>query len=99
MAFSEAIKLEVKNKADFTCCWCRERRNKVEVHHIVPQADDGPDTFDNAAPLCGSCHDLYGNNPDLRKEIRSRRDHWYQLCGTPPEAAQMTYEGPRARHA
>ena len=24
--------------------------------------------------------DKYGNNPDLRKEIRNRRDHWYELC-------------------
>lgn len=51
----------------------------MDVHHIIPESDEGPDTEDNAAPLCGSCHDLYGNNPDLQKEIRSRRDHWYNL--------------------
>ena len=82
MPFSEPVKLTVKQKANFTCCWCQERRNKVDVHHIIPQSDEGPDTEENAAPLCGSCHDLYGNNPDLRKEIRSRRDHWYRLCAS-----------------
>ncbi len=80
MSFSESLKLEVKRKAHFTCCWCNVRDNKVDVHHIVPQAEGGPDTEDNAAPLCGSCHDKYGNNPDLRKEIKNRRDHWYELC-------------------
>lgn len=80
MAFSESVKLAVKKKANFTCCWCQDRRNKVDVHHIIPQADGGPDDEDNAAPLCGSCHDLYGNNPDLRKEIRLRRDQWYEIC-------------------
>jgi CRISPR/Cas system-associated protein Cas10 (large subunit of type III CRISPR-Cas system) len=78
MPFSEHLKLTVKQKANFTCCWCQEHRNKVDVHHIIPESDGGPDTEDNAAPLCGSCHALYGNNPDLRKEIRSRRDHWYE---------------------
>ena len=78
MPFSEKVKLEVKKRANFTCCWCEDRQRKVDVHHIVPQAEGGPDTIDNAAPLCGSCHDAYGNNPDLRKEIRSRRDHLYE---------------------
>ena len=80
MSFSEQLKVTVKRKANFTCCWCQERRNKVDVHHIIPESQGGPVTEENAAPLCGSCHDLYGNNPDLRKEIRSRRDHWYESC-------------------
>ncbi len=88
MAFSEAIKLEVKRRAHFTCCWCRDRQRKVDIHHIVPQADGGADELDNAAPLCGACHTLYGNNPDLRKEIRSRRDQWNELCAVPPAAAK-----------
>jgi len=80
MPFSEQLKLTVKQKANFTCCWCQDRRNKVDIHHIIPESEGGLDTEENAAPLCGSCHDLYGNNPDLRKEIRSRRDHWYESC-------------------
>ena len=78
----------VKQKADFTCCWCKDRRNKVEIHHIVPQSQRGPDTEENAAPLCGSCHVLYGNNPDLRKEIRDRRDYWYERCATGSPTSQ-----------
>lgn len=80
MPFSDPLKTTVKRKANFTCCWCLDRTNKVHVHHIVPESQSGPDTEENAAPLCGSCHDLYGNNPDHRKEVRLRRDHWYQIC-------------------
>ena len=85
MPFSEALKDSVKQRCHFTCCWCRDNRNKVEVHHITPQAEGGPDTDDNAAPLCSNCHTLYGANPDLRKEIRLRRDQWYSLCPQPAE--------------
>ncbi|MCP4427826.1 MAG: HNH endonuclease [Chloroflexi bacterium] len=80
MGFSELLKQTVKIRADFTCCWCNNKQNKVEIHHIIPQSEDGPDTEENAAPLCGSCHDVKGGNPDLRKEIRSRRDLWYETC-------------------
>jgi HNH endonuclease len=80
MGFSESTKLTVKRKADFTCCWCRDRLKKVDVHHIVSEADGGPDDEDNAAPLCESCHGLFGDNPRLKKEIKLRRDQWYEIC-------------------
>jgi hypothetical protein len=80
MAFSDSTKLKVKRKADFTCCWCRDRLKKVEVHHIIPEAEGGSDDEVNAAPLCDSCHGLFGDNPRLRKEIRLRRDQWYEIC-------------------
>ena len=80
MSFSEPIKLHVKKRADFTCCWCTNPHNKVEVHHIIPQAEQGLDLEENAAPLCSNCHTLYGGNPELRKEIQLRRDHWYEIC-------------------
>lgn len=80
MAFSDTLKMHVKDKANFTCCWCTDNSKKVEVHHIIPQAESGADTEDNAAPLCSNCHSLYGGNPELRKEIRARRDNWYRRC-------------------
>jgi hypothetical protein len=77
MAFSEKIKLLAKQKAAFRCCLCH--KPFVEIHHIIPQAEGGPDSLDNAAPLCSSCHDLYGGNPEKRKIIRQMRDYWWEL--------------------
>jgi HNH endonuclease len=78
MAFSEALKIFVRKKAYFSCCLCHEL--EVEVHHIIAEAEGGPDSEDNAAPLCPSCHSRYGANPQKRKLIREARDHWYGVC-------------------
>ena len=76
MGFSEKVKREVKEKAMFRCCICQVIR--VHIHHILPTKDGGSDDIDNAAPLCPSCHDNYGDNPSKRKEIKQMRDFWYK---------------------
>jgi 5-methylcytosine-specific restriction endonuclease McrA len=76
MSFSEAVKTDVKRRTHFQCCLCRSLG--VEVHHIVPQSGDGPDVEENAAPLCPSCHEIYGANPEKRKVIREARELWYE---------------------
>lgn len=78
MAFSESQKLKVKQKAHFCCCLCHALG--VEVHHIIPEAEGGPNSLANAAPLCPSCHETYGANPTKRKFIREARDFWYEVC-------------------
>jgi hypothetical protein len=91
MPFSEKTKDEVKRKSHFRCCVCRNFF--VEVHHIIPEAHVGPDTFDNAAPLCPNCHTNFGDNPTKRKGIRQMRDLWYELCEKSemnPDVAQFS---------
>ena len=77
MAFSKKTKLLAKQKSAFRCCLCY--KPFVEIHHIIPQADGGSDKLDNSAPLCSSCHDLYGGNPEKRRTIRQMRDYWWEL--------------------
>ena len=86
MPFSESIKLKVKERAHYKCCLCRKHWVS-HVHHIKPESKGGPNTEENAAPLCANCHDLYGGNPDKRKFIRENRDFWYSLCekSSPPD--------------
>jgi hypothetical protein len=78
MPFSEKIKLEAKRKAAFQCCICRQVVVGSEVHHITPEEYGGLSDLDNAALLCPNCHTAYGNDPEKRKEIRHRRDWWYE---------------------
>ena len=78
MAFSERLKLGIKRRSHFRCCLCRSLG--VEIHHIFPREEGGPDTEDNAAPLCPSCHETYGGNPQKRKFIRDARDFWFETC-------------------
>lgn len=85
MGFSEKVKLEVKKKAAFKCCWCQ--KVSVEVHHILPQKHGGSDDIENAAPLCSYCHTLLGDNPAKKKEITQMRDWWY-------ETVQKKYSSP-----
>jgi hypothetical protein len=45
-------------------------------------SEGGQDTEENAAPLCPSCHENYGGNPQKRKLIREARELWYEICET-----------------
>lgn len=76
MAFSLQTINQVKEKAAFRCCRCQSIG--IEAHHIISQRDKGPDTFDNAAPLCPNCHTWFGGNPEKHKEITQMRDWWYK---------------------
>jgi hypothetical protein len=80
LTFSNSIIFNVNKKAEYTCCWCKDGKNKVEIHHIKPLADGGQDIEDNAAPLCSNCHTLFGDNPKMRKQIKERREDWYDTC-------------------
>lgn len=76
MAFSENLKKEVRMKSDGRCVICH--RPFVDIHHIKPQKENGPDTIDNAVALCSYCHNIFGDNPTLRKQLKELRDLWYQ---------------------
>ena len=78
MSFPESVKLDAKRRANYRCVVCQQPW--VEVHHIQPEGQGGPDTIENAAPLCAGCHHQYGGNPELRKQLREMRDHWWGRC-------------------
>ncbi len=56
MPFPEPIKDEAKRKARYCCVWCKQMMIPIEVHHIIREADDGPNTLDNAVALCPTHH-------------------------------------------
>jgi len=78
MAFAEELKARIRKRAHFCCCLCHTLG--VEIHHIVPRGEGGPDDEDNAAPLCPTCHEIYGANAEKRKFIREAREFWFEIC-------------------
>lgn len=76
------------------CCICHRFCGvKIQIDHMIPQADDGPDTYDNALPVCLECHaEIHTYNPQHpigRKfqpsELRGHRDQWLSICENRPE--------------
>jgi hypothetical protein len=68
------------------CCICHKFcGTKIELHHIVQEADGGDNTFDNCIPLCLDCHaEVKAYNPHHPKgrkftegELVKHRDQWY----------------------
>lgn len=86
MGFSSDIKIRARIAAASCCCVCHKRKgSKIEIHHIIPEADGGPNTYENAIPLCFDCHCDAGHyNPRhpkgtkySPKELILARDDWY----------------------
>ena len=75
-----------KRRADGACQLCsqpapftnRDGEPFLEIHHIVPLKEGGPDTVDNAAALCPNCHrkmhvlNLPADVARLKKKAASR---------------------------
>ena len=76
------------------CCVCHRFCGvKIETDHIVTKADGGPDTIDNAIPVCFECHaEIHSYNdkhPRGRKfrpeELRGHKEQWLEICRNKPE--------------
>ena len=80
MPFAEQTKLAAKERSHYSCVWCQSADQFIEVHHLDPQEEGGLDVLENAAPLCPNCHTLIGSNSEMRKQLRERRDWWWQHC-------------------
>lgn len=65
----------------------------MQLHHIIPESDGGPDTAENCIPLCLDCHEEVGSynpkHPIGRKfspeELRLHRDFWFEVVRLHPE--------------
>jgi hypothetical protein len=60
----------------------------MQCHHIIQEAENGPDTFENCIPLCPDCHaevlafnpkHPFGGTPYHPEELKRRRDDWYAI--------------------
>jgi hypothetical protein len=89
------------------CCVCHRFCGvKIETDHMLPAAEGGPDTIDNAIPVCFECHaEVHSYNdkhPRGRKfrpnELRRHKEQWLEICRERPDifvnAARTTDVGP-----
>lgn len=83
---------KVKEKALIACgrhcCICHQFcGTKIELHHIISEAEGGASTLDNCIPLCFNCHaDVAHYNPYhprgtkyTASELRGHRDKWFAV--------------------
>lgn len=89
MPFSQETRTRALLWCDRHCCLCRKACGPyIEVHHIVPEADDGTEEIDNAIPLCFECHAVVqhynADHPLGTKfkvaELKARREQVYEEC-------------------
>lgn len=72
-----AVKAWVLQQAEGVCELCSEGGpfllpngdHYLEVHHVKPLADGGPDTIDNAVGLCPNCHRRVHLAVDAREQV------------------------------
>ncbi len=88
MPFNSEVKTESLVRAARHCCVCHRYKGlKVEVHHIIQEADGGPNTLENAITLCADCHTDAGHYNDRHprgtkfrpEELRRARDRWHEF--------------------
>lgn len=55
---TKAQRLEIYNKTDGHCayCGCDLEYKQIQIDHVVPIHNGGPDTKDNMLPACRSCN-------------------------------------------
>ena len=58
---SENLRLATLIRDSFRCQYCRARKVKLEVHHIIERGRGGKDTIFNLITLCKSCHERVHN--------------------------------------
>jgi hypothetical protein len=60
--FPTAVREEALFRSRRSCSLCNEFAGLyTDVHHIVQEADGGPNTLENALPLCDRCHGEVGH--------------------------------------
>lgn len=60
------------DRAEHHCEWCGERFDGLQVHHIKPRSEGGPNTKRNLIALCPNCHDKADRGAISRSQLRGK---------------------------
>jgi hypothetical protein len=86
MTKRRAISRDVRNKvlvdAMHRCCLCPEHREIVDLHHVVPISEGGPNTENNLMAVCPTCHATIHRirNRYTPEQLRMYQERWVRLC-------------------
>jgi len=106
MPFDKKERTKALLWSDRHCCLCKKACGvNIEVHHLVPESDDGRNDLDNAIPLCFDCHSQVMSynvhHPRGTKykidELKIRREQVYEEFTrylVPPVECQITQKVP-----
>lgn len=91
MAFAENDVAQLLAECKRHCCvcwrWCGLR---IQLHHIVPKAQDIPDEIGNAIAVCLDCHAEIESKSNMgrhftRAELLEHKRRWLEICRESPE--------------
>jgi HNH endonuclease len=89
MAFPDKEAQELLASCHRRCCICHRFCGfKMELDHILPKGDGGPDSIENAIAVCFECHaEIHAYNdkhPRGRKyrpeELKRHKAQWLDIC-------------------
>ncbi|WP_254861650.1 HNH endonuclease [Halovivax gelatinilyticus] len=60
------------DRADQHCEWCENPFDFLEVHHIVPRSEGGPNDPGNLVALCPNCHENADREAIPRSKIQAK---------------------------
>ena len=82
MPFSDTTTQQAIERANSRCVDCK--KPCVEVDHIIPESEGGPDTIENAVTLCASCRSKMGifEQATRKRRLHETRDRWWKRCAT-----------------
>lgn len=90
-SFTELERKTVFFRDEESCQYCRMKKNdhkvlwdECEIHHVIPHADGGPTSIDNAALVHRSCH------PGIRSEVEKFHEWWVEAGRVHSDSLQGT---------
>jgi hypothetical protein len=60
------------DRADHECEWCDEHHDHLEVHHIKPRSEGGPNEASNLIVLCPNCHRKADRESITRTNLKAK---------------------------
>ena len=60
-SLSTRTRTKILDRMKMCCSLCGWSQSTVDLHHIKPRKNGGPDTMDNITPICPNCHRMVHN--------------------------------------